>query len=232
MSENSWPDPARPGVPLNPERDGWHWVKRIGQKQAHTERWIGSHWWLGPSFGGAKTNIEKYEYLGPALTPAEVEARVAQARRDALEQVARYHDLMAKMAGSSTELQQRSSWEHKESSRDIRSERDIRMLREKTMNEDHIGVKINGVLYVKFEDAKKLREGWDKADAEIEKLRKVLQTARRDALDEAARRLEELHRQHKYNPKTGDGSEHDTGYYRALAEGAAYIRALKGEGDD
>jgi hypothetical protein len=171
-------------------------------------------------------------YLGPALTPAEVDARVAQARRDAREQVARYHDLMAKMAGSSTELQQRSSWEHKESSRDIRSERDIRMLREKTMNEDHIGVKINGVLYVKFEDAKKLREGWDKADAEIEKLRKVLQTARRDALDEAARRLEELHRQHKYNPKTGDGSEHDTGYYRALAEGAAYIRALKGEGDD
>jgi hypothetical protein len=39
------------------------------------------------------------------------------------------------------------------------------------MSEDHIGVQINGVLYVKFEDAKKLREGWDKADAEIEKLR-------------------------------------------------------------
>jgi hypothetical protein len=121
-------------VPLNPERDGWHWVKRIGQKQAHIERWIGSHWWLGPSFGGAKTNIEKYEYLGPALTPAEVEARVAQARRDALE--------------------------------------------------------------------------------------------------EAARRLEELHRQHKYNPKTGEGSEHDAGYYRALAEGAAAIRALGKEGND
>jgi len=39
------------------------------------------------------------------------------------------------------------------------------------MSEDHIGAAINGVLYVKFEDAKKLREGWDKADAEIEKLR-------------------------------------------------------------
>jgi hypothetical protein len=39
------------------------------------------------------------------------------------------------------------------------------------MSEDHIGVQINGVLYVKFEDAKKLREGWDKADAENEKLR-------------------------------------------------------------
>jgi len=54
------------------------------------------------------------------------------------------------------------------------------------MSKDHIGVAINGVLYVKFEDAKKLREGWDKADAEIEKLRAALQTARRDALKEAA----------------------------------------------
>jgi hypothetical protein len=42
------------------------------------------------------------------------------------------------------------------------------------MSEDHIGVQIYGVLYVKFEDAKKLREGWDKADAEIEKLRTAL----------------------------------------------------------
>lgn len=58
------------------------------------------------------------------------------------------------------------------------------------MSEDHIGVQINGVLYVKFEDAKKLREGWDKADAEIEKLRVTLQTTRRDALEEAARRVE------------------------------------------
>jgi hypothetical protein len=56
--------------------------------------------------------------------------------------------------------------------------------------------------------------------------------ARRDALEEAARRLEELHRQHKYNPKTGEGSEHDAGYYRALVEGAGWIRALKGEGDE
>ena len=42
------------------------------------------------------------------------------------------------------------------------------------MSEDRIGVQINGVLYVKFEDAKKLREGWDKADREIEKLRAAL----------------------------------------------------------
>jgi hypothetical protein len=64
------------------------------------------------------------------------------------------------------------------------------------------------------------------AIAEITCLRAALATAHKDALAEAARRLEELHRQHKYNPKTGDGSEHDVGYYCALAEGAAWILAL------
>lgn len=48
------------------------------------------------------------------------------------------------------------------------------------MSKDHIGVAINGVLYVKFEDAKKLREGWDKADAEIEKLRAALRAIAED----------------------------------------------------
>lgn len=56
---------------------------------------------------------------------------VEQARRDAREQVARYHDLMAKMAGSSTELQRRSLWVHSESAKDIRSGIDIRVLGEK-----------------------------------------------------------------------------------------------------
>ena len=56
--------------------------------------------------------------------------------------------------------------------------------------------------------------------------RAALQTARRDALKEAARRLAELHRNHKYNPQTGEGSEHEAGYYRAISEGAAWICAL------
>jgi hypothetical protein len=70
-------------------------------------------------------------YLGPAFTPAEVDARVKEARRDAREKVARYHDLMAKMAGSSSELQRRSLWVHSESAKDIRSGIDIRVLGEK-----------------------------------------------------------------------------------------------------
>lgn len=54
----------------------------------------------------------------------------------------------------------------------------------------------------------------------------MIRLARRAAMEEAARRLAELHRNHKYNPQTGEGSEHDTGYYRALSEGAAWICAL------
>ena len=42
------------------------------------------------------------------------------------------------------------------------------------MSDDHIGVKVNGVLYVKLEDDRKLREGWDKADARIETLEAAL----------------------------------------------------------
>jgi hypothetical protein len=61
----------------------------------------------------------------------------------------------------------------------------------------------------------------------------LMENARDSAHEEAAQRLEELHKNHKYNPKTGEGSEHDTGYYRALAEGVAHIRALaKGEGNE
>jgi len=66
-----------------------------------------------------------------AEAAAKIGQMIQQARRDAREQVARYHDLMAKMAGSSTELQRRSLWVHNESAKDIRSGIDIRVLGEK-----------------------------------------------------------------------------------------------------
>ena len=116
------------------------------------------------------------------------------------------------------------------------------------MGDDHIGVKINGVLYVKLEDARRLREGWDKADerieaqaAEITRLRAELATARREGMEEAAQRLDELHKNHGYNSRTGKVHhggklvecpltiEHSIGYYRALTEGTAHIRAAAGE---
>ncbi len=95
MTDNNWPDPARPGVPPNPERDGWHWLvcplkhdvfprfwRAAGEAQ--NCRWAAK--WL---YSRNDWNPKECTYLGPALTPAEVEARVAQARRDALEEAAR-----------------------------------------------------------------------------------------------------------------------------------------------
>ena len=76
---NGWP--GEHGVPMNPEKDGWHWVRRIDEKQAHIQRWIGGQFWLSPSFGGPKTDMANYEYLGPVLTPDEataLQARVAE----------------------------------------------------------------------------------------------------------------------------------------------------------
>jgi histidinol dehydrogenase len=78
--------------------------------------------------------------------------------------------------------------------------------------------------------------------AEITRLRAELATARRDAMEEPAQRLEELHKNHGYNSRTGKVHhggklvecpltiEHSIGYYRAIVEGVAHIRAASGEG--
>jgi hypothetical protein len=77
--------------------------------------------------------------------------------------------------------------------------------------------------------------------AEITRLRAELTTARREGMEEAAQRLEELHKNHGYNSRTGKVHhggklvecpltiEHSIGYYRAIVEGVAHIRAASGE---
>ena len=88
MSSNGWP--GKPGVPLNPERDGWHWCERDGGLEPRfwssgQQLWAGSrNSWISP-----KMLLSLFGYAGPCLTPAEVDARVKQARRDALEEAAR-----------------------------------------------------------------------------------------------------------------------------------------------
>ena len=97
MSENTWPNPDRPGIPLNPERDGWHWLK-TGHGVAP---WL---WRDDPqalTWGmGWETNEEVFApgdiarvpgtiYLGPVLTPDETAAlqkrcEEAERERDAL----------------------------------------------------------------------------------------------------------------------------------------------------
>jgi len=89
MSDNNgWP--GKPGVPLNPERDGWHWISLLGGKDnAQVIEWFSDamRWdetdWTTEDFG------LHTRYLGPVLTPAEVDARIATARLEGIERAAK-----------------------------------------------------------------------------------------------------------------------------------------------
>jgi hypothetical protein len=81
---NGWT--GKPGVPLNPEKSRWHWVNSTPRE------WVVFH--DGGSWRLAGSDYRPHEwahrvYQGPCLTPAEVDARIATARKDALEEAAR-----------------------------------------------------------------------------------------------------------------------------------------------
>jgi len=83
---SGWPDPDKPGVPLNSDRHGWHWLL-----QPVTERpWIiawNPDWNYWGAFPGISPNdmghpkLRGYKYLGPVLTPAEADALRAENAR-------------------------------------------------------------------------------------------------------------------------------------------------------
>ena len=76
----------------------------------------------------------------------------------------------------------------------------------------------------------------------------LIEQGRQDGMEQAAQRLEDLHKNHNYDPESGTLTrklgrydrwpesaktakfEHDAGYYRAIVEGVAHIRAAAGEG--
>jgi hypothetical protein len=117
MSDNGWP--GEPGVPLNPERDGWHWIKSLTTGGLMCAEWradrMGWNLYRSTSEHHAPNEMFSWGYLGPCLTPAEVESHkhaaviayanllnlpappnlIAQARRDALEEA----EIAAKKAG-------------------------------------------------------------------------------------------------------------------------------------
>jgi hypothetical protein len=79
---------------MNPERVGWHWFVR-GDFYS-LALWHRGHF----TFQDTTAWPEEFSqldmtYAGPCFTPAEVEARVKEARRDALEDCAKWHDEVA-----------------------------------------------------------------------------------------------------------------------------------------
>jgi hypothetical protein len=84
MDNNGWPDAARPGVPLNPERDGWHWLEWMDYCGTNPTGIIDQFKWERDGYWDRTTHRSArywacWRYLGPCLTPAETEARVADA---------------------------------------------------------------------------------------------------------------------------------------------------------
>jgi hypothetical protein len=81
----TWPDPSRPGVPLHPERDGWHWfetdegdfIPYEWRTNGECERGRWPPGWIFDAY--AELDPKELRYLGPALTPAEYIAAVAAA---------------------------------------------------------------------------------------------------------------------------------------------------------
>ncbi len=68
----AWPDPARPGVPMNPERTGKHW---FDEGLVHPV----THLWLCDSHEWASAPSKTARYIGPCLTPQEVQHRTRAA---------------------------------------------------------------------------------------------------------------------------------------------------------
>jgi hypothetical protein len=75
------------GRPPNPESDAWHFVAQRTDGVEYVRRWHSSlqRWELSNgALVPAHWVSEVWSYLGPCLTPAEVAARVAETRREAL----------------------------------------------------------------------------------------------------------------------------------------------------
>jgi len=77
---NGWP--GKPGVPLNPEKDGWHWQKsfKVGSKLV-ASFWCASEmvWQDGPMTYVTVGIAAQHHYLGPCLTPDEATELQARA---------------------------------------------------------------------------------------------------------------------------------------------------------
>ena len=73
--------PGEPGVPLNPERHGWHWLLWEGQ---HANGSPEVRYYSASLPGGwpefdHRIPPSGWRYLGPCLTPAEVAQREREA---------------------------------------------------------------------------------------------------------------------------------------------------------
>jgi hypothetical protein len=81
----AWPDPARPGAPLNPEQEGPHWLRyeHDGYVEVSAFLWERDGYWVKSRHVHYSEWLGRWTYLGPCLTPDQ--ATALQARVEELE---------------------------------------------------------------------------------------------------------------------------------------------------
>ena len=69
---SGWPNPDKPGYPLDPDTDGWHWLAN-SKDVPWPMFWTAEKCSWSNSHDVPMATIIHAKYLGPALTPAEVD---------------------------------------------------------------------------------------------------------------------------------------------------------------
>ena len=104
--KTTWTDPSKPGVPMNPEKDGRHWLIRVNGQYPEVWEWAsgpdgwcaeygdkGIGAWCESEGDGQPEEIAKwYHYIGPVLMPDEVQNlrdNLASAERERAHQQSR-----------------------------------------------------------------------------------------------------------------------------------------------
>ncbi|OUJ10311.1 hypothetical protein [Acetobacter sp. DsW_059] len=89
MTTNNWPDPARPGFPMFPDRDGWHVVNIYSPFllfwNHESELWWDKsqrYYWTIPEI---TEDTASHSYIGPVLTPDQIK----EVRREERERCAK-----------------------------------------------------------------------------------------------------------------------------------------------
>jgi hypothetical protein len=77
---SGWPNPNKPGEPLNPNVDGRHWLFDPEHNNFYPLMWIAeiSAWASGDAWSPKMIVDAGIEYRGPVLTPAEADALRAE----------------------------------------------------------------------------------------------------------------------------------------------------------
>ena len=79
-NSTNWPDPNRPGVPMFPDQEGWHVMEGRVAGQTALTHWNGREWGGGEQVRALNTSPEWYRYVGPVLTPAQINEMLAAER--------------------------------------------------------------------------------------------------------------------------------------------------------